>query len=215
MSETKSAMKAGSMFEFTGGRLCLDFTNTVADRPSEKPQELLTCYSDIVAWGQQAHIIRDEEARQLFKEATQQVREADAIHRQALVVREAIYRIFLAITRGASPQEADLLLINEALSKTMPHIRIASEGNGFTWGWTTEEGVMERVIWPVVRGAADLLTSDELHAVRVCAAEDCGWLFLDTSKNHSRHWCNMKSCGNRAKVRRHNERKKQATQPLA
>ena len=38
--------------------------------------------------------------------------------------------------------------------------------------------------------------------VRECGASDCAWLFLDTSKNHHRRWCDMTRCGNRAKVRR-------------
>jgi predicted RNA-binding Zn ribbon-like protein len=62
----------------------------------------------------------------------------------------------------------------------------------------------------VVKSAGDLLISGELDNVRVCSAPDCQWLFLDTSKNHSRRWCDMKGCGNRAKVRRHYERKKQS-----
>jgi predicted RNA-binding Zn ribbon-like protein len=53
-----------------------------------------------------------------------------------------------------------------------------------------------------------LLTSDKLSRVRQCQGENCTWLFLDTSKNHTRRWCEMKVCGNRVKARRHYERKR-------
>jgi len=69
---------------------------------------------------------------------------------------------------------------------------------------------LERINWLIVRSAADLLTSDKLHDVRACSAEDCRWLFLDISKNHSRRWCDMETCGNQAKARRHYRRKKSA-----
>jgi len=67
------------------------------------------------------------------------------------------------------------------------------------------------MLWPAVRAAADLFTSEELEDVRVCASDICSWLFMDTSKNHTRRWCDMKSCGNRAKARKHYSQKKQAS----
>ncbi|HEV2391667.1 MAG TPA: CGNR zinc finger domain-containing protein [Verrucomicrobiae bacterium] len=39
--------------------------------------------------------------------------------------------------------------------------------------------------------------------MRLCQGDTCGWLFVDSSKNHSRRWCDMRDCGNRAKARRH------------
>ncbi len=40
-----------------------------------------------------------------------------------------------------------------------------------------------------------------------CASPTCRWLFLDRSKNHSRVWCEMASCGSRAKMRRYRDRR--------
>jgi predicted RNA-binding Zn ribbon-like protein len=54
----------------------------------------------------------------------------------------------------------------------------------------------------VARSAAELLISPERACVRECASETCTWLFVDTTKNHSRRWCDMNSCGNRYKVRK-------------
>ncbi|MBI4413448.1 MAG: CGNR zinc finger domain-containing protein, partial [candidate division NC10 bacterium] len=78
----------------------------------------------------------------------------------------------------------------------------------FAWRWTGDGQRLDRMLWAVTRSAADLLTSGELAAVRECEAETCAWLFMDRSRNRSRRWCDMKACGNRAKARRHYERKK-------
>ena len=59
---------------------------------------------------------------------------------------------------------------------------------------------------PVIKSAVDLLTSGAIGRVRTCAADTCEWLFIDTTKNRTRRWCDMKVCGNRAKVRRFRSR---------
>jgi len=66
----------------------------------------------------------------------------------------------------------------------------------------------EAPLWPIARSAAELLASEQVHFIRNCSSKTCQWLFLDTSKNHRRRWCDMKLCGNRAKVRRFYTRKK-------
>ncbi|MBN1859137.1 CGNR zinc finger domain-containing protein [Candidatus Bipolaricaulota bacterium] len=82
----------------------------------------------------------------------------------------------------------------------------------FQWGWSDAEDQLEWPVWILARSAADLLTSDERDRVRRCAGPDCGWLFVDISRNHSRRWCDMADCGNRAKARRSYARKRQAAQ---
>jgi predicted RNA-binding Zn ribbon-like protein len=212
MREANIVARQAPEFDLSGGCLCLDFVNTVENRASGAPQELLTSYGDLVAWGQQAHVVMDEEAQRLLEEEQRRPKEASQVLVQAITVREVMFRIFSQVAEDASPVQSDLLILNNVLSKVMVQARLVPEADGFIWGWVNEEGVLDRVLWPVVRSAADVLTSEELHEVRVCAASDCSWLFLDTSKNQSRRWCNMKSCGNRAKARRHNERKKQSSQ---
>jgi predicted RNA-binding Zn ribbon-like protein len=66
------------------------------------------------------------------------------------------------------------------------------------------------MLWPVLQSAAELLTSDEIHQVRECNSDRCTWLFVDRSRTHRRRWCDMKTCGNRAKARRHYQRTKKS-----
>jgi predicted RNA-binding Zn ribbon-like protein len=194
----------------SGNWLCLDFTHTLDDRYSDHPKELLGSYRDLVFWSQYVHILKDEQAQHLFGEAASRPAEASAALKRAIDVREIIYRVFLAIAEGVAPEEVALTAFNAALAEALSHACIVSRDGSFVLDWAGKEDAFDVILWEVVRSAADLLTAEELSAVRACAAEDCKWLFLDTSKNRSRRWCDMKTCGNRNKAHRHYERKKQA-----
>ncbi len=196
------------IFEFLSNRLCLDFTNTVKDSASAR--ELPSNYEELVAWSQQAGVLSSEEAEQLLTKAARCPAEAMVAFRRAVVLRETLFRIFARIAQDQGVEESDMDILNTMLAETMPHVRLVPKGKGCEWNWMAQDDVLDRMLWPVIRSAADLLTSEELWAVKVCASESCNWLFLDTSKNQSRRWCDMKSCGNRAKVRRHYKRKKQS-----
>ena len=129
--------------------------------------------------------------------------EARRVIVRAIAMREAMYRIFSAVTEGVTPRPADLAILNRMLSTAMARSRLVQSGNGFVWGWDRQADPLDQMLWPIARSAADLLTSGNLSRVRECSNDTCGWLFVDTSKNHSRRWCSMSDCGNRAKARRH------------
>lgn len=190
------------------GRLGLDFANTADWHASDHPVESLTSYSDLVAWSQQVGILTDHQAQRLLKEAARRSGDAAAVLERAIALREAIYRIFSAISHGRPPQAADLAIFNAELSESLAHSRIVSTAEGFAWDWARAEDALDRMLWPVVHDAAALLTSEELDRVGQCADDRCGWLFFDTSRNRSRRWCSMEDCGNRAKARRHYQRKR-------
>ena len=200
-------LTSGPHFDLTGGHPALDFVNTVDDRPDERPQEHLASYADLVTWGRQAGVLTDEQADRLASEAVRHPARAAAVLRRAVELREAIYRVLLATAGEVPPAPADLEALNEALAAAMARARIAPSADGFAWGWS-DEAALDRMLWPVARAAADLLTSEQLARVRVCSAHDCNWLFMDWSRNGSRRWCNMQVCGNRAKARRFQQRRR-------
>jgi predicted RNA-binding Zn ribbon-like protein len=199
------------IFDLTGGLLCLDFANTVDDRTEVHPQELLNSYNDLVSWSEQAHVLTEQEAQRLLEKAARRPSEASRVLKRAIAIRETIFRIFKAVAEDASPEDEDLVSLSAAVADVQNHAQIVLKANGFIWDWAGIAGDLDRMLWPIVRSAADFLTSDELDTVRVCASDSCNWLFLDTSKNHSRRWCNMKSCGNREKARRFYSRKKSSS----
>jgi len=205
MAEPEHARGSGAGGrKMVGGELCLNFANTVDWHASGKPGEGLVGYQDLVAWSRQAGILSDGEARRLVRLASRRPLLAEAALRRAIALREAIYRIFRAVAVEASPPAGDLRLLNEALAEAMPHLKVVRKGDSFAWEWADVGESLDGMLWPILRSAADTLTSEKCTRLGQCADDrGCGWLFLDTSKNHSRRWCDMEDCGNRAKARRH------------
>lgn len=199
--ESEVGTPEGILFELTGGELCLDFANTVDARPTEARRELLAEYDDLIRWSVQAGVITAQTAKRLRKKATQNRRQASTALRRARLLREAIFEVFNASAQGVSPAIAALDVVNKHVIAAFSRLRIGPSEGGFQWQWE-EDDALDRMLWPVARSAAELLTSDRLKRVRVCSAAECDWLFLDQSKNRSRRWCDMTVCGNRAKVRR-------------
>ncbi len=198
-------------FDLSGGRLCLDFANTLGGHRPDAPREYLGTYADLIAWGRQAGALSEEQARLLLARAERRSADASATLARARALREAIYQLFAAVAAGAPADPADLDTLQAELSTALARARLVPGEGAFAWDWVGEEGALDRMLWPVARSAADLLTSGgELTTVRECGSRTCSWLFLDTSKNHSRQWCDMRVCGNREKARRYYERRKAA-----
>src|SRR5207237_8218223 len=101
------------------------------------------------------------------------------------------------------------------LPVALAHARLAPVSAGYALHWpaAANAAALDRMLWPVAYSAADLLSTPELLGrVGECADDrGCGYLFLDMTKNRSRRWFDMKDCGNRAKARRHYERRKDET----
>ena len=193
-----------------GGRLCLDFANTVDWHASERPGENLKTFDDLLKWGQHVGIMTKRDARTLGYMGANSPSEAEMVLKQAVDLRETIYRIFSAVTAGSLPSDEDLATFNENLSRASLRSRMVKTRDGLSWDWSGGKDTLDWMLNPVIRSAADLLVSDDLKRVKRCADPQCGWLFLDGSRNKSRRWCDMKDCGNRAKASRFYQRKKQA-----
>jgi predicted RNA-binding Zn ribbon-like protein len=193
-----------SPFEFAGGALCLDFTNTVNHRGQpEREEDLLSNYGDLLRWSQEAGTLGKVEALRLERRAQRRPALARQILARARTLREAVYRLFARRARVTPLTE--LGVINREISHLASKVGLGSGAGRYAWQWRGVADDPERVLWPVLRNALELLTIPGQH-VGVCQAKTCNWLFLDTSKNHSRRWCDMKVCGNRAKARRYYRR---------
>jgi predicted RNA-binding Zn ribbon-like protein len=192
-------------YRLVGGRLCLDFCNTVSDREGT-PVERLHEYGDLVGWASRAGILNAEEASRLRRSAARNPTAAVAVLGRALRLREGMHGIFAALAGGRAPRQSQLELLNAELASALSRSQVVATEAGFAWVWSEGGRALDSMLWPIARSAADLLTGGELHAIRECRGEGCGRLFLDTSRNRTRVWCDMKVCGNRAKARRHHER---------
>jgi predicted RNA-binding Zn ribbon-like protein len=195
----------------TNDRLCLDFCNTVSNHASAEPIDHFQTYADLLAWAEGKALLPPPSAARLRAVAEQQPAAAEAVRGQAVELREAIYRLLLAHAHAHTVDPADLLTLNTALSRALAHAQLTPAAEGYALSWNlSDNDALDGLLWPVAYSAADLLaTPDQLARVGQCQDDrGCGWLFLDLTKNHSRRWCAMDDCGNRAKAKRHYERKK-------
>ena len=201
---------AGKIFDLTlTGLLALDFANTVDWRTSEHPDELLNSYSDLIRWSQHTELLTVAQAQRISREAARRPAEADAVLDRAKQFRETLLRIFSATAASRQTEKTDLEFLNAKIREALPHLQIVPTADGFSWTWTDGEDRLDKMLWAVARAAGELLTdADALAQLRLCANEECGWLFVDTSRNKSRRWCKMEVCGNRVKARRHYEQVK-------
>lgn len=198
-------------FQWEAGALCLDFANTVDWHASAQPTEMLTTWDDVIAWAEKLTVLDSVEGRQLRQAAADHPQRAAVALLRAHTLREVIYRIFSALAAHKSAANADLAYLNQVLQDALSHLQILVVPGSFVWTWAETEQNLDQLLWPIAYSAAHLLTSDLLDRVKECEDEQgCGFLFLDMSKNRSRRWCSMESCGNRAKVRRHRTRTRAA-----
>ena len=171
------------------------------------PNEHLQTYDDLVAWGRQLEVITPRTAKLLTTEAQRDPAGAAATLARAKHLREALYHVFSAIAASSPPPSPDLARLNDELKQALARQRLLLEGTKVSWTFESAPTDLDAMLWPVARSAGELLTGDEgIARLRECASETCGWLFVDTSKNRSRRWCDMADCGNRAKARRHYHR---------
>lgn len=196
-------MTQSRRFSFSSGSLCLDYANTCGDRPTCS-EDLLSGIEDLAGWACEAGLLSDDELVGFNREGAESSRR---VFDEAVALREAIYGACSALAAGSVPSRPDIAKLNDAMRRAMPNLELGIRGEGCCWEWADASSVIERIMWPIARSAADLLTSDEARSLRECAGAGCSWLFLDRSRNGRRKWCSMSSCGNRAKARRHYARK--------
>lgn len=188
----------------TNDALCLDFANTWANR-LDRSTDTLSGFDDVLEWSCRRGILTRRERQTLGTSARRRPAEADDVFGHAVHIRETMYRILSAVAAGGGPDDADIEEFNLALAE-VPRRRLCRDGECCRWDWPAAETDLARVIWPVVQSAAELLTSPEVSRVRECDAPDCSWLFFDSGRGRRRRWCDMSTCGNRAKARRYYER---------
>jgi len=191
------------VFDRCAGHLALDFANTVSDRGSASPIERLASYQDLLAFAAQCEVLTAAESHKLATRARRSPAASEEVLHRAQALRDALYDLFAAVAEERPPPAAALAELNRAVGRL-------EIGGDWRWTWSCAPGGLDDMLGPITIAAAELVTSGERARIRICAADTCDWVFLDTSKNHSRRWCDMKQCGNRAKARRFHARQQGA-----
>jgi len=211
MSKTETTRSV--LFELNGGHPALDFVNTLDNRfRADGPAELLESYADLLRFVQQSSLLSVQQTRLLAGAVTKDA--AVRALQSARELREAMAATLYSALDGRAPAAALIRTLERYFLSANRHrqLRWAHSSKqspkllGADWVWGHGETDVELPVWVLAQAASDLMTSHALERLRACGSETCRWLFLDTSKNHSRRWCNMKTCGNRMKARRFHAR---------
>jgi predicted RNA-binding Zn ribbon-like protein len=195
-------------FKYVAGDVALDFVNTVDWTTRGLEHERLTSYARLIEWADGAGLVSRATAARLRAAASQAAHARDAAFGSALALRAALQRLLAAAS--ASRVDGDALRAFDAfVAPAFAQRTLAARTDGrakraaprFAWAWRDAES-LDVIAWSVAAQAAALLTSDDVARIRLCAGDDCGWFFVDRSRNGLRRWCQMEVCGMKEKNQR-------------
>ncbi|HXX29704.1 MAG TPA: ABATE domain-containing protein [Myxococcaceae bacterium] len=192
-------------FELIAGHPAVDFVNTVGGLRPARSREKLNTFNELLGWATQAGVLSAAEGRRLGREAAARPHEAAQALERARAFREVVHRLFRAIADHTRALDEDLAAFEGEVQRAWEARRLRPSEHGYVWEPPPAED-LDTVVPRLALAAEELLTGDLARKVRVCEAVhsgECGWLYLDQTRNHSRRWCEMGSCGNRHKARRH------------
>jgi predicted RNA-binding Zn ribbon-like protein len=201
-------------FKYLAGDPALELVNTVDWTTHGPVEDRLTDYARLLEWAEGAELLAPRLARHFRELASRDAAGASAAHRDAVELRWVLRQLFARVASGDPVGDGPALdALNVRIGGVMSHLRLAGAARSASarqaeeapiarWTWRDAGHRLDSVLWPVVRAAADLLVSEEAGRVRECGGTDCGWLYVDRSRNGLRRWCQMETCGTREKSRR-------------
>ena len=202
-------------FEFSAGSVCLDFVNTVWERPGyltktpAAPHELLCSVTDLEQWISKAEIFSKNELSGICRGLRENSQTSSRLLNELLALRECIFQAILSITSTRKLPAELLESLNEQYKKVPARV-LSSKSTSLTTAFDEQVDDPRRIFNLISSDSLTILTTEDHSRLRICSADDCGWVFLDRSKAGKRRWCSMRDCGNRDKVTRFLERKRAA-----
>ncbi len=193
-----------------GGHVALDFVNTIGglrDQPASPDDELLDSYDDLIVWSERLGVISDADRRKLGRTAARDEKGARRALKQARELRELLYATLRPLADGTKPPAELLERLRDADRKALASAHLEPTGGAMRWAWPPPRALHDP-LRPITHAAVELLTGGPLEHLKICG--NCRWLFLDQSRNHSRHWCSMDECGTQMKQRRFVERRRRS-----
>ncbi len=197
-------------FYFVGNYLCVDFVNTRHAEDGETPsgrvvEDLLEGPWDLARWLREAGVLGPLEAEETA-ERWGEGPEGERVFRRSIGFRECLRDMVEGVAEGRTVRQEAIEEINGMLRERPGYTQVVQTGDGFEGRFVAEhDGAMDEIS-PVAESAAELLAGGDLSRLKKCENPECTLHFYDTSKNRSRRWCSMTSCGNVMKARAHYRR---------
>jgi predicted RNA-binding Zn ribbon-like protein len=197
-------------FRCPGGALCLDFCNSGGGTRGVSGSEWIAGFPELVDWLEAAAAVTGSQAARLREAGAASPRAAARVWSRAIKFREVLFRVLNAMAEGGKVAREDLSDIEAEHARAVSFARLSWAGETYRWSLDPSAAALDAAMQPLVESAVSLLTSAKLERLRRCGNSTCYWLFVDETRNHSRRWCEMASCGNVLKVRRHREKARSA-----
>jgi predicted RNA-binding Zn ribbon-like protein len=197
-------MSGPERFKLHAGHPALELVNTLDLRFSAQMVDLIPTYKDLLRFATQLELLTAEQARKLGRSVD--AKEAQRVLTSTVELREALATFFYNRMEGGKPSAAQIQILEQHFHAAALHRRLLAGDAHLEWSWSGVERQPQIPLWMLAQTASDLLVSNDAELVKDCGDPTCRWLFLDVSKNHTRRWCDMATCGNRMKARRHHAR---------
>jgi predicted RNA-binding Zn ribbon-like protein len=191
--------------DLVGGNLAVDFVNTVTARDTT-PSDWVDDYNALLRWAGLTAAFTKKDLAKLAALAGGEPGQAAAAMRRARTLREVLCGVLYALIDGRSPTAEALGVLDEARIASVKAAKLTHVGGRLAAQWSVDRSGLDLIAHVVTTRALALLEAPQLDRLRLCDGHDCGWVFIDTSKNGKRRWCDMATCGNTAKARRYAER---------
>lgn len=189
-------MKQWSESSFVGGHPALDFVNTVGNQDKARTQSDIAHWGSFTAWAAASQLFSGADVRAL-KAVTVRARQ-DAVLDEVHTLRETAHAVLSKLAASAPPARGGFAALQAHLGEALGRASLERGAHGFSWhvGRTDDDPA-----WITDRLALcieDLLRSADVARIRECGR--CTWLFIDRGRGRGRRWCDMRTCGNRAKA---------------
>jgi predicted RNA-binding Zn ribbon-like protein len=183
-----------------GGRPSLDFVNTVHERYVEPREDYLRDGRQYLAWAQAAGVLDRAEAERI--QAADGV--TPGVMSEVRRLREHLHEIFVARIHERAPDAAALAALDQWVQRAWRGSTVVADGTAVQLAWRPEAIDAVLPLRRIALDALEIIRATPRERLKECAStRGCGWLFLDESKNNSRRWCCMDSCGTQEKMRRY------------
>ncbi len=185
-------------FHIVGNNLSVDFVNTLIASDG-KPLDLLANLTDLAGWAVAARLLESAQAEKFLANWSGEPK-AETEFDSAIEFREILREMIAALKNGSTVKPKTVKALNEILKSKNGTVEIWQTAEGFEKRFHAAFDNPRELLAPVAESAADLLCYARPELIKKCEAADCVLYFYDATKNHSRRWCSMAACGNRAKA---------------
>jgi predicted RNA-binding Zn ribbon-like protein len=184
-----------------------NFVNTVHSRVEEDRFDYLNSYDDLIEWMGKVKLLPAEKLKDLKKLAALDNKAAQKALIKIKKQRELLYNFFSPVIHNKEPEESVVKNINKTLSDSLSALSFSYNKGELELEWKSSKVDLSEPLKIIFKDVFDIITTIPQNRLKECKA--CGWLFLDKSKNNSRTWCSMQTCGSIEKAKRYYYRKKE------